>query len=156
MTARPSFTYELPNRHFVKVTLSDGESTIYLYPSFLIDPLALLIGAIISLLKGVEEMHFDWYDEPGTWRWKLRRTSEGLKINILRFDVSHAPPSDEKGELEFSGKFDLLRFAVLVRGALRQLLNEHSMKGYKELWSYDFPMSEYRKLDELIKEEKQR
>ena len=156
MTTRPSFIYELPNKHFVKAVLSDGESTTYLYPSFLTapDPLALLIRALISLLKSVEETRFDWQNEPGTWRWKLRTTDNRLRVDILWFDGSFAPPSDDKGKLEFSGEFELLRFAILVRGALRQLLNDPGPQRYEELWGREFPLSEYEKLDVAIEEKK--
>jgi hypothetical protein len=48
---------------------------------------------------------------------------------------------DERGKLLFSTECKLLKFAIQVKAALRYLLEEHGVEGYKRQWvTYDFPM----------------
>jgi hypothetical protein len=102
---------------------------------------------------GADRSEFEWRDEPGYTHWLLEKQDEHLQITIT---IWH-------GQIDSQGKFTdkriiisttPLKFAIQVWDALRHLLGEHGEKGYQESWRYPFPLNEYRRLDQLIREAK--
>ncbi|WP_118975199.1 hypothetical protein [Taibaiella koreensis] len=65
---------------------------VTLSASFLFgDPFEILITALSQLDSGSPEASFDWYDEPGGYRFTFRKltSNERISLQIDRFDESY-------------------------------------------------------------------
>lgn len=145
-----TFTYRLVGRGWSEAILSDGVRHVTITASYLDDAITLLAEAVIALLQTANRASCNWADEPGEYRWLLDRRGDDLSITILWFDQTFSRKPDEAGRVVFSVEGTLRRFAVQLRNQLQELLERHGAEGYKQLWGYDFPFSDYEKLTSLI------
>jgi len=149
-----SFSYKPEPRGWNSAAISDGEQELILDASWLSDALRDLTGAVASLLESADSVVFSWQSTPGSWRWILTKENEKLRIQILHFERDFSKLEDSKGEPVFSAETDVMRFAIVVRGQLRQILNDVGLVTYKEMTTYDFPFSAYERLDAAIEARK--
>lgn len=146
------FTYKLNNIGWADVYLQIGDSEIYIFPSYLSEPLIDLIRSIELLLpectpsdevKSV--VQFEWDSEPALHNWKIEKTKQGkIQIEIICFkDGIKTIP----GKLVFREECDLNQFITEVVHSLEALLKNHGILGYRKQWyAQDFPISSYLQL----------
>lgn len=125
--------------------------------SYLTDALKDLLGALIDVTSGAEEARFYWWDEPGEYRWILRRSGDGVAVTILEFpdwwDDSGNPFPDEEGRLVFRSSVPLDVIVNKVALEAQRLLGEHGEHGehgedgYRTLWiEHPFPTAQLSRL----------
>jgi hypothetical protein len=145
-----TFWYRLVGSGWSEAGIFDGVDKAFLTASYLSDALRDLTGAVIALLQGAEEARCAWQEEPGEYRWALRRRGDHLKIDNLWFGDTFSGEADERGKPVFSSECSLLRFVGQLRDQLAKLLDEHGAEGYQRTWGISFPQDEYLRLGELI------
>jgi hypothetical protein len=149
-----SFWYRLVGRGSSEASLYDGVNRAFLSATYLSDALRDLANAVIALFGGAQRSNCSWQEEPGEYRWVFNREGEHLRINILWFEDTFSRELDGRGKLVYSTECELRRFACQLRDQLCRLLEEHGLEGYRQNWvNYDFPISEYRKLEEILASE---
>jgi hypothetical protein len=75
-----------------------GDQQAHLTASYLSDALGDLLHAVVALLRGGKEAGASFAEEPGEYRWRLRRRgSDQVSIRILWFEELWSQP-DEKGK----------------------------------------------------------
>lgn len=118
------FRYEYAGQGWARAWLSDGMTTLYLEPSYVLsDPLFGLVAAVDKVLTYDGEVDCTWDYEPAADRWTLRRDGDRLHITIRRVRDGFSRlnwPSD-RGEMLFSAICDLWKFAAKVRLAVSRL-----------------------------------
>lgn len=150
-----TFSYKLDGAGWATATLSNGRSELNVTISYLTDALGDLTATIVGLLENARYARFSWEDEPGEYRWIIKKGVDGktLHLKILGFGDVYDYREDEKGQVLFETECQLLQFAVQVKTALKTILQEHGVKGYKDMWVLnDFPLSEYKKLEKSIRQ----
>ncbi len=157
-----TLSYRFEAHRWVVVNLGDGEQTLALSPSLVFsDPLADLADITVPLLVHLNdeyplEVRCAWEDEPGEYRWILKKESSDVQIQILRFDQTYSHLSDEDGQQIFIAITPTMKFAIQVKTQMRDLLNAYGSHGYEEIARRPFPLSAYHELQRLIQEERTR
>jgi hypothetical protein len=145
------FWYRLVGHGWSEAGIFDGVNRAFLSASYLSDALGDLTNAVIALLRGAQRSTCSWQEEPGEYRWVFDREDERLRIDILWFEDTFSHELEGKGKLFYSTECELRRFACQLRDQLSRLLEEHGLEGYMQIWAnHDFPMTEYRKLEDLL------
>ncbi|MDR6715505.1 MULTISPECIES: hypothetical protein [Paenibacillus] len=146
------FTYTLNNIGWADVYLQIGDSEIYIFPSYLSEPLVDLVRSVELLLPECTPqdeikniVYFDWDSEPAIHNWKIEmKSQEKIQINIMVYDggIKTLP-----GKLEFSEECNLNEFISEVVQFMEALLRDHGILGYRKQWyAQDFPISSYLQL----------
>jgi hypothetical protein len=149
------FTWELLGSGTAKVMLGQGEKSITIFASYLSNALGDLLDAINALLAGNPRAVCAMQDEPGEWRWVLERSSDQLRIQILRFDKNFSDKPDDAGTPLLDITCPLLQFVRRIKMTVDDLLEEHGVDGYRELWvNHDFPTRDYERLAQWLAEQK--
>jgi hypothetical protein len=149
------FTWELLGSGTAKVMLGQGEKSVTIFASNLSIALGDLLDAINALLAGNPRAVFARQDEPGEWRWVLERSSDQLGIQILRFEKNFSDKPDDAGTPLVDMTCPLRQFVRRIKMALDNLLEEHGVDSYRELWvKHDFPMRGYERLAQWLAEQK--
>jgi hypothetical protein len=147
-----TFVYHLTGTGWSEANISDGVTHAMLSASYLSDALGDLTRAVLSLLHGAEEDACSWLEEPGEYQWRFRRVGDELAIQILWFDDWYELVLDKTGRLHFTTRCSLFRFASQLEAALKQLLEEHGLEGYRQKWyEHEFPAAEHQKLTEWLR-----
>jgi len=147
-----NFKYCLESIGWVDLHLQIGNSEIYIYPSYLSEPLIDLVKSLESLLAecvAADEVksvvQFDMNSEPAVHDWRIERKSESIiEIEITSYeDEIKAHP----GKLEFKEQCSLYEFIEVVVHAMELLLKNHGIIGYRKQWyAQDFPIGSYLQL----------
>lgn len=146
-----TFTYNLVGKGWSEAEIKDGESRATLTASYLSDALGDLVRAILGLLGTADKTTCSWAEEPGEYRWIFKKQGDSLFIKIVWFDVLWTNKPDEEGTSVFSSSCKLRRFSVQLKNQLEKLLDQYGLDDYRQKWgNYDFPLSEYEKLSEII------
>jgi hypothetical protein len=126
------------DRRHGQLTIASGanEATVW-HSTLLSDPLADLAEAV-SVLRATETARCAWDDEPGQYRWVLRRDEDHLHVTILWFPDSFSKRPDEEGAVVFSAVCRLRRFAVQVKSLLQAeidggIYRKHRPSAYDKL-----------------------
>ena len=116
--------------------------------SYLSDALLALVNGTNHLLAGGAEARFSFDEEPGEYRWILRRTGDGgMTVRILAFPQLWGGKPDEDGDVLADATCQLGEFARALLLALNTVLDEVGVAGYRDTWSAAaFPSPEYRAL----------
>jgi hypothetical protein len=144
------FTYEAVS-HGGVATVADGEREARLVLSDLEDPLAALAEATVGIARGAARATVDWTAEPRMYRWVLQRVDDGLSIEVLAMPRMDHLQTDDKGRPVFTATCRLVDFTGQVLGALRLILEEHGLEGYRTLSPHGngFPVADYEALATL-------
>lgn len=148
---RLAFSYELVGPGWARARLSDGANELEMYPSRLSDALGDLTWAVVALLNGALEQSCEWADEPGEWRWIMLRGGDQLNVTILRFEQTFSPLGNERGQRLFQSQCHLRQFAIQINNQLWNLVREHGLTGYADLWRHRFPEERWHMLGEVIR-----
>ena len=102
--------------------------------SYLSDALLALVNGTNHLLAGGAEARFSFDEEPGEYRWILRRTGDGgLAVRILAFPQLWGGKPDEDGDVLADATCQLGEFARALLLALNSVLEEVGVAGYRDV-----------------------
>lgn len=146
-------TYELPDRGWCRCAIVIDDQTCQVTGSYLFDVTRDFLEIVASLVGGCSEGRFSFFEEPGEYRWILKRNFQSeFTLVIMEFDqgflVGQTP--DEKGKKIFEGHCDITRLGFALKRAMDNLINQHGLEGYKALWREEFPIEKYRLLCEKL------
>jgi hypothetical protein len=120
--------------------------------SYIDDALGNLLRAVRLLVEGDAEARASWLEEPGEYRWVLRRHGDQVRVRILEFPGWSKPP-DRKGAVLLDVRCDLCRLVAAVAAGARRALEEHGEAGYRKLWVYgEFPTEDLQALEAALGE----
>lgn len=142
-------SYNLRGAGWARASFSDGTITIDAMVSYIHDSLRELARAARGMLRGLPEASFNLLDEPGGFRFRLRRAESQIEVSVERSRKLFVRP-DPSDELVMETTCTVREFANLTINVLRKILDEHGEAGYREQWrNHDFPLAEYQELLEL-------
>jgi hypothetical protein len=146
-----TFRYRLVGIGWSVAEISDGVNQASLTASYLSDALGDLVRVVLSLLHGAGEGVCSWLEEPGEYRWRFRRVGDELEIQIFWYEDWYELVPDKTGRLHFSTRRSLCQFASRLEAALKRLLEEYGLEGYRQKWvEHDFPNRELSQLTEFV------
>ena len=148
--------YKLTGTGWAEASLEDDERAVTISASYLSDALGDLARGAIAVLRGSGEARFFFEEEPGEYRWILKKKgSESYTLTIIEFPDLLENKPDEVGKVILEHGFTRVGFAKTVLKALEDVRHEHGEAGYKEKWrEHDFPSKELSELHTLLDEEK--
>lgn len=140
--------YKLTGTGWSECTLDVYGQQCQVTASYLSDALLELSSGVSHVLGTGTEARFSFDEEPGEYRWILRRLEgDGLSVRILAFDELWGHQPDEEGSLTFDVTCSVREFSQALLNALNQLLDEYGVEGYNDKWHQsEFPYDQYRTL----------
>jgi hypothetical protein len=78
-------------------------------------------------------------EEPGEYRWIMRRDGADVSLRILEFPEFFPTRPDERGRLIFETRQDLRAFARAIALGASRTLGEHGETTYSERMHAQFP-----------------
>lgn len=144
--------YKLTGSGWAECVLEIDGQVAVITASYLSDALSNLLQSAIDLMKEQKDATASFEEEPGEFRWCIRRVNEEhIKLRILWFEDLWDQAPAEQGRLMFEGECRLRTFAGAILSATQQLLTEHGFDGYKEKWvKHDFPTELMNELKRLL------
>ena len=106
---------------------------------YLSDALGDHLHAVWQCGSGVPEARCSWQEEPGEYRWILRRNGDQIRIQILEFDDVYQHRPDEAGSLLFETWQDWSTLAHAITLGASQTLEKHGQSAYEAQWGHPFP-----------------
>jgi len=96
----------------------------------------------------IDGARFSFDEEPGEYRWILTAIhGGGLALKILEFPQLWGEKPDAEGRIVLDATCQVRVFGEAVLVSLNRLLEEHGLKGYRQIWSNaEFPVEDYRVL----------
>jgi hypothetical protein len=148
--------YRLTGTGWSEAVLEDDDRAVTVSASYLSDALGALARGALAVLRGSGEVRFSFDEEPGEYRWVIRKKdSETYNLTLLEFTDLWANKPDEAGKVIFDRTFSRLEFGRMVLKALEDVRHEHGEEGYKAKWcEHDFPARELAELHSQIEKEK--
>jgi hypothetical protein len=134
------FSYRLTGTGWAEARLSDGDHSVALSASYLSDALGELLLAIACLQEGAQDAECFWEEEPGEYRWLLRRDGDSVVVTVVAFDDCwpHLPIDDR--EVVFTTRASLKEVATAVVTGCRAVLDDWGEEGYLKKWvEHPFP-----------------
>lgn len=116
------------------------------------DSMRDLIEATILLLKGVSDIEFVWWDEPGGNRWKIIRNNEQqhkVRPTVTKFSSSYgALITQEEILAEF--EIRISHFSTLVYFQMKKIAALLKEKSFETNHSGCFPYTQFRQLESFF------
>jgi hypothetical protein len=128
------FDFKLTGHRWAAVELDDGASHVTIIASDISDPLADLLHAVWRLLDGEPETRSVWEDEPGEYRWIMKRENDDAVVRVLEFRSSHPRQADDLGQPVFETRQNLKVFARAVALGASRTLETTGEAGYSAEW----------------------
>lgn len=147
MTSDVAVRYKVVGRGWAECDLDFYGATTSVSASYLSDALFELVRGTNHMLSGGNEARFSFDEEPGEYRWIMRREENGgLSLTILDFADLWGGKPDEDGDVLLGVTCTLRDFAHALYLSLNDLLMELGASGYRDKWGSDFPSSQYQTL----------
>lgn len=141
-----SFEYRLVGSGWSEGTIRDDEAHATLTASHLSDALRSLLEAVALVTEGQAEARCSWEEEPGEYRFVLRRDGNDVALSVLGFDELRGRP-DEEGTVIFLTRQSVLRVARVILAAAQKVLDDVGLDGYREMWvQHEFPSAALERL----------
>lgn len=135
------FAYRLTGTGWAEACISDHASAVSIRASYLTDALGLLLKAVDQLLQGADEARCSWADEPGEYRWIIKRDRDHAHLRVLTFHDIESLEPDESGVVNFETKQPLHDVADAIAAGAQAVLDEYGVDGYLRCWASDpFPL----------------
>lgn len=147
-----TFSCQLIERGWIKVTLITEDDEIEYEASYLSDSPNDLIIALALLLEGESETVCLWQDEPGEYRWVFKRQDNYFELKILQLEETFSRLNNENAHVIFNGADNLVKFVHRVLREFNVIKIQHTVYGYRDLWGYEFPSKEIERLRFALKE----
>jgi hypothetical protein len=140
------FFYVLENHGWSICYIFVGGEMFEMGPTHVFNnPIEVLLNSLAILLNGEDAIDFLWHDEPGEYKWNIRRNPEQKhKVNVsitecVKIQCNIKP---ELQTLKFEVKLKLFCLCVLKQmEKIRELMTE---KSYKEHRNGEFPYSAFK------------
>lgn len=150
-TARIRFEYALIGTGWARAQLSNGVDEVTMVPSYLGDALGDLTWAVVKLLEGSSRQTFEWWDEPGSWRWGLWRQGHLLDLHIWRLDARLQPNANQRIRTLFHTSCEMRQFANQLNNQLGHLNTDYGPDGYLQRWKrHSFPADAWQRLQAAL------
>jgi hypothetical protein len=116
--------------------------------SYLSDALGEFVKAVNHILGGGNEARFSFDEEPGEYRWILKRNEDNaLLITIIEFPDLWGDKDDSEGKVIFEATCQAHEFGKALLVSLNGLLDDYGIVGYKEKWvDAEYPVEQYNEL----------
>ena len=119
--------------------------------SYHTDALGDLVRAVTEIAGGALESVCSWDEEPGVYRWHLRRAGDAALVRIIHVDGRRAGPVDVVGHTVWEGTVPVEDLVAAVAGAAREVLARWGVEGYRQAWqTYAFPTDALVALEEHL------
>jgi hypothetical protein len=128
------FDFKLTGSGWATVELEDGASHLTIIASHISDPLADLLHAAWRVLDGEVETRSLWEDEPGEYRWIMRRENDDVVVGVLEFRSAHPQQADDLGQQVFETRQNVKTFARAVALGASRTLESSGEAGYSAEW----------------------
>lgn len=146
------FEYKLTGTSWSEARVADEAGHAIVTASYLSDALRSLVEATALAVEGVPEARCSWDEEPGEYRWILRRVGADLRIEIRAFDELRGDQPDEQSRLVFSTRQDPLRVARVVLSTVQGLLDDLGEVEYERRWvEHPFPSDALSRLRSAVR-----
>jgi hypothetical protein len=123
-----------------------GWSTCYIYvggeiykmvPTHVFNnPIEVLLNGLSFMLQGDNETEFIWHDEPGVYKWEIKRNLEQrhkVQISITEYTKLQCDTNPKLETIRFEVKLKLFCLCVLKQmEKIRDLMTEKSFKVHRE------------------------
>lgn len=145
------FSYSLTGAGWAKAVVSDGEHRATVTASYLTDVLRDLLDAVAEVAEGESESRCLWTEEPGEFRWILRRAHGDVEIQVIEFKETYSRASDLDGILRFRSTQPMGLVARRVANAAQDVLDSLGPHGYRDRWvEHPFPSDALEGLSRLL------
>lgn len=145
------FDYKLTGSGWSEARIADDDRHAIITASYLSDALRFFLEAVALVVEGHAEARCSWDEEPGEYRWILRRTADALSVEILAFDHLWGDEPDEAGREVFSTVQDPMRVARVVLSAAQRVLDDLGAAEYERQWvEHPFPAEALERLRAAI------
>lgn len=122
--------------------------------SDLTDALGELLQTLMSLVNGAPMASCEWTQEPGGWRWELRRPDAANVDLVIAFkeDAYHEPwMSIESAQVRMQERVPLTEVIEAVTAGCRRCLQEWGPAGFVRQWDeHPFPRLQLDALDRWL------
>lgn len=137
--------YKLVGTGWSECVLDVDGHTCTVTASYLSDALGEFVKAVNHILGGGNEAKFSFDEEPGEYRWILKRTEDdALLIKIIEFPELWGNKDDSEGKVIFEVTCPAHAFGKALLVSLNDLLDEYDITGYKEKWlDAEYPVEQY-------------
>ena len=133
------FEFRLVGWGWAEAGIGDDVGHATVPASYIGDALGDLLYAVWLCASGAPETRCSWLDEPGEYRWILRREADEVRLLILEFPDDHPPRPDGVGALLFETRQDWSAIARPIALAASRILEKHGESGYLSEWGHPFP-----------------
>jgi hypothetical protein len=134
------FEYRVGYSGWAEAGIGDEAGHTTLTASYIGDALGDLLYALWRVLQGETETRCSWHEEPGEFRWIIRRDGDTVWLRVLEFDDLFQHRPDEAGQLVFETRQDVKTLARAIALGASRTLEKHGLSGYRERWqTYPFP-----------------
>ncbi len=141
------FEFRLTGTGWAEAGIGDDANHATLTASYLSDALGDLLYAVWRVLEGDAEARCSWEDEPGEFRWILRRDKDRVWLRILEFGDLYQHRPDDAGRLLYETTQDAASFARAIALGASRALAEYGEQGYQQRWArFPFPAPVLRKV----------
>jgi hypothetical protein len=146
-----SVEYNLVGRGWAECIVEIDQHQVRLTASYLSNALDDLLDAVTAIVQGASEATASFTEEPGEYRWRFRRISQGrISIQVIWFTQTFKNRPDSEGEIILDAECRMCTFAGAVLSGSQRVLATHGSKGYKAQWAHDFPMALQAKLQKAL------
>jgi len=122
--------------------------------SYLHDSLASIIQAAIGLLTDKERVIIPFFSEPGENQLVIEKIDENkIEIELRWYEdwASWNMIDPNKYESVYKGQTTLKSFVVNAYNTAKRIVDKNGLEGYSEKWQGEFPIDDFKKLEELKK-----
>jgi hypothetical protein len=138
------FEYELVGTGWAKAIVANESSEATVTASYLSDALGDLLYMVWRSLESEPEVRCSWEEEPGEYRWIMRRAGDDARLRVLDFDGGHPRRPDESGRLVFETSEPVLAIARAIALGASRCLAENGARRYADIWRTEFPFKTLR------------
>jgi hypothetical protein len=138
---------ELTGAGWAAASIKAGNAHARITASYLSDAPRDLVEAATTIADGTEEAWCSWAEEPGEFRWRMRRLDGDLEVEILGFDRLWGGEPDEAGRVVFYARVRDYDFVRSVLRAMDALVERLGADEYAQEWArYDYPDDQVERL----------
>jgi hypothetical protein len=149
-----TFAYILSGSGWSEARITDDGEALTLRVSYLSDALHDLTDAMIALMRGAAHASCAWQGEDvrHEYRWIFDQDNDDVHVKIVEFDSLFSRKAGYQGTIIFSTRCPRRRLVGQVLNQLWRILTDLGFNGYKARWHmHDFPLEEYRLLEDLMR-----
>lgn len=137
-------------------TIQVRETVLKMTASYLTDALAELLHALMSLVNGSSMASCEWTQEPGGWRWDLRRPDEAHVDLVIAFkEDAYSEPwmSIQSAQVRLQERVLLAEIVEAITAGGRRCLEEWGLPGFARQWNeHPFPRLQLDALERWLRD----